>query len=152
MDSLACEMAITWVTGPATGGHPWLPFGGATASAYVQSRHETRYQPGQGLGAEDAKLRRAAREARRRLAVAFHRNGLAQSEDEGKRLARTFSIVANAYGECRQLKRLGERLQSLLLSQAREHRTGEVAMACLEFLESHDFSSLENDLVRYAAA
>ena len=152
MDSIACEMALNWVTGPNTGPHPWLPFGGATASGHVQARHEARYHAEPGLGADDLKIRRAAREALRRLAIAFHVNGLARSLDEAKQLACEFSLIANAHADCRRLKRLSELLQSMLLSAAREHRTGEIAMACLDFAASRDFDSLERGLQEQLSA
>ena len=144
MDALAYDMATTWLLGPTRGGHPWLPYKGASAVEHLQTYHRARYLSPR-LKAGDAKLRRAAREAFRRLAIAFAENGMARDESEAKSLAANFSMAANAHADadCSRLKQLCSHLQTLLLSEGLGHRSGMVGLACLDFIKFNDFNVLE---------
>ena len=143
MDACACDLAVEWVTGPAGGPHPWLPYGGLSAIEHVRDFHRQRH-----TGPGDAKLRRAARNAYRLLAVAFQENGIACSSEDCNDLARRFSVIANAHPGAghQRLKKLCARLEVLLHSPTKQYETGYVAAACFDFIENRDFDKLLKSL------
>jgi hypothetical protein len=132
MDTVAFRIAVR---AASHGGNTvaWLPLTGPDAAAAMGDVHQARFTTPTGLKTEDAKIRRAARQALYALQDAFVDSGLANSPSDGEELAHAVSLLANASSDCRTLIRLSTLLQSLLLSNLHRASRPYVANACLEF-------------------
>lgn len=143
MDTLAFDLVKEWGQLPGQ----WLPLRGEDAQGELWEFHDHRYRKPR-LSPDDVLRRRRARDAYRRLVKTLVAYEICPSAEEANDIVRRFSLVANSHREasCHRLKKLGTRLRTLLLADARPQAGIAAARACLAFTVDRDLDKLEQAL------